>query len=332
MSRDSMNISRRDVLVGVAGAAASCGFGTLFATPANAKAPMLGKSLPTHYRVKLGGFEVTTVHDGAVGVPKVFPIFGNNKSKDDVAAQMTANMLPADKMAIPFTPVVVNTGRELVIFDSGNGARRRGVGAGLLAERLALAGYKPEDFDVVVLTHFHPDHIGGLMEGGKPLFANARYVTSEVEYNFWAKPALAESSNAGMAARGKLVQANVVPFSEKMSFVKPNADVVTGITAVKAFGHTPGHMAYHIESNGQRLLLWADTTNHYVASLQRPDWHVIFDMDKAEAVATRKRILDMVSQEKIPATGYHMPFPAVGFVEKKGTGYRWVPASYQLEL
>ena len=91
-------------------------------------------------------------------------------------------------------------------------------------------------------------------------------------------------------------------------------------------------MAYHFESNGRRLLLWADTTNHYVVSLQRPDWHVRFDMDKEAAGAARKRILDMVAAERIPATGYHMPFPAVGYVEKNGSGYRWVPVSYQLRL
>ena len=123
-----------------------------------------------------------------------------------------------------------------------------------------------------------------------------------------------------------------MPLADKFSFIKPDGEVVPGIHAVDAHGHTPGHMAYHIESDGRRLLLWADAINHYVASLQRPDWHVRFDMDKEGAAAARKRILDMVSAEKIPATGYHMPFPAIGYIETSGDSYRWVPASYQLRL
>ena len=107
---------------------------------------------------------------------------------------------------------------------------------------------------------------------------------------------------------------------------------IPGIRAVAAHGHTPGHMAYLIESQGKPFLIWADTTNHYVMSLQQPDWHVQFDMDKDAAAATRRRMLDMAATDRIPATGYHMPFPAVGFVEKTGDSYRWVPVSYQLRI
>ncbi|RME97897.1 MAG: MBL fold metallo-hydrolase, partial [Alphaproteobacteria bacterium] len=124
----------------------------------------------------------------------------------------------------------------------------------------------------------------------------------------------------------------VVPLAEKISFISPSKDVVSGITSIEAYGHTPGHMIYNIESAGKRLVLFADTTNHYAASLAKPDWHCIFDMDAEKAVATRKRVLDMIAADKVAATGYHMPFPAVGFVEKEGSGYRWIPASYQLDL
>ena len=170
------------------------------------------------------------------------------------------------------------------------------------------------------------------MEGNKPVFPNATYVCGATEYDFWSKPELVQSSNANMARRAQAVQSNVVPLAEKMKMIKPGDDVVTGIRSMETHGHTPGHLAYHLESGSSRLLLWGDVTNHYVASLQKPDWHVVFDMDKARAVATRKKVLDMVAAEKIPATGYHMPFPAVGYVEKKGMGYRWVPVSYQLDL
>ena len=126
--------------------------------------------------------------------------------------------------------------------------------------------------------------------------------------------------------------ANVTPFREKMTFLADGGEVAPGIRAVAAPGHTPGHMGFHLESEGRRLLIGADFCNHYVLSLQRPDWVVKFDADKEQAARTRKTLLDMIATDRIPFTGYHMPFPAVGFVEKAGEGYRYVPASYQLML
>ncbi len=195
--------------------------------------------------------------------------------------------------------------------------------------RLEASGYTPEDVTVVVITHFHGDHIGGLMENGEPAFPNARYVTGQAEYDFWT----AEERLSGPtenAARG--VQANVVPLAEKTTFIGDGDEVVPGITGMLAAGHTPGHMIFHLESEGRRLLLTADTANHYVASLRRPEWHVSFDMDKEAGAETRSRVFDMVAAERIPFLGYHMPFPAVGFIEKLDVGYRFVPASYQFLL
>lgn len=326
LKKDGLN--RRELVLGAAGALAAPAILSTLPSVAEAAAPMQGAAHPTHYRFKLGAFEVTTIWDGAIQLDGPHPIFGENVMQEDVAALAKENFLPETRMEISFTPVIVNTGSELIMFDSGNGDGRR-PNAGQLSATLAKAGFTAEQIDVVVLTHFHPDHIGGLMEGGQPLFPNARYVTGAAEYDFWSPPAMAEGN---LARVGKLVQSNVVPFAEKTTFVKPGDDVVTGIQAVGAAGHTPGHMAYHFESEGRRLLAWADTTNHYVASLQRPDWHVRFDMDKEAAAASRKRVLDMVAADRIPATGYHMPFPAVGFVEAQGSGYRWIPASYQLNL
>lgn len=323
-----LNVSRRHLLVGASAAAAGS---LVTAGAATAKAPLQGTEPVNYRRVKLGAFEVTTVADGYAAVPKVHPIFGNNQKPEDVGAYMQANFLPANKMAIPFTPVIVNTGNELVLFDTGNGGGR-GPTRGHLLKSIAAAGFKPEQIDIVVITHFHPDHIGSIMNGDKPTFPNARYVTGEAEYNFWTSKKLAGSSDKKMQGRVKLVNAKVKPVAEKMTFLKDGNDVVSGITAIPTFGHTPGHMAFNIESNGQRLVLWADACNHYVASLQKPDWHVIFDMDKANAIASRKKILGMVAADKVPATGYHMPFPAIGYVEQQGDAFRWVPHSYQLDL
>jgi glyoxylase-like metal-dependent hydrolase (beta-lactamase superfamily II) len=289
---------------------------------------MLGAERPQVFRFALGAFECTTVFDGAVALDGPHPIFGENQEAADVQALAEANFLPPTRMEIGFTPVIVNTGEALVLFDTGNGDARR-PNAGKLAETLGAAGYAADQVDIVVITHFHPDHIGGLMEGGSPLFPNARYVTGAVEHDFWTHPDRMSGPTERVAT---LTASNVTPVAEKTSFVEPGGAVVSGIEAVDAFGHTPGHLAFHIESEGRRLLLIADACNHYVVSMQRPDWHVRFDMDKEKAVAARRRVLGMAAADRIPMTGYHMPFPAVGYVEPMGDGFRWVPVSYQLSL
>ncbi len=321
-------LSRRGLIKGTAAAGLAAATTGALPGAASAKAPLLGAERPGHYRFELGDFEVTTLLDGAIKLDGPHPIFGENVEEAEVHALAEKNYLPPSQMAISFTPVIVNTGEQVIMFDSGNGAGRR-PDAGHLAELFEQAGYAPGEVDIVVLTHFHPDHIGGLMEDGAPLFPNASYVTNEVEYDFWR----AEDKLTGGTERvAKLTQSNVVPLAEKMTFIKAGGDVVSGITAVDAAGHTPGHTAFHVESAGKRLMITADTANHYVVSLQRPDWHVRFDMDKEDAIASRKSVFGMIAADRIPFTGYHMPAPSVGYVEQIDGGFRYVPASYQLDL
>jgi glyoxylase-like metal-dependent hydrolase (beta-lactamase superfamily II) len=291
---------------------------------------------PRIYRFKLGAFEVTTILDSFALREGLHPMFGADQTVEAVQELARANRLNATRYEHPFVPTLVDTGRELILFDTGNGGLSREIEAfrgrlppGELVSLLPLAGYRAEDVDIVVITHGHPDHIGGLVDGGAPVFPNARYVFGAAEFDFWKR-----GENVREARKGnrELFVKRAIPFGEKATFVKPGDDVITGIRAVDAAGHSPGLMAYHLESNGQRLLIWADVTIHYVLSLQRPDWQVDVDDEKDQAVATRHRILDMVASEKIWASGHHMPFPSVGFVEKGPGGFRWVPASYQLNF
>lgn len=320
---------RRSVLkLGVAGTAGLAVPGSMIRS-AHAQAPQPEIVNPGFNRFMLGQFEVTAINDGMRPGEEPHKIYGIDQEQEDVAALLEENFLPADRFVNSFTPVLVNTGSEIVLFDTGLGAGARGNGLGLLAQRMEASGYSPDDVSVVVLTHFHGDHIGGLMEDGSAAFPNARYVAGQAEYDFWT----AEERLSGAtenAARN--VQANVVPHAQKMTFIGDDEEVVPGITGMLAAGHTPGHMIFHLESEEKRLILTADTANHYVASLQRPDWHVSFDMDKEAGAETRKRVFDMIAAERIPFIGYHMPFPAAGFVEKLDVGYRFVPVSYQLLL
>lgn len=326
--RSDLTLGRRDMLA--AGTAAALGSFVLPgpAGTAMAAVPLQDPARPSFYRFDLGGFRVTTLLDGYVQGEGPHPVFGQDQPAEAVHELARLNFLPPEKMENSFTPVLVNTGSALVLFDTGNAQARRPTAANLV-QAMKAAGYGPEQVDIVVITHMHGDHIGGLMTDGQPTFPNARYVTGQAEYDFWA----ADERLSGATENGaRLFRANMMPLADKTSFLADGGEAAPGITAVAAFGHTPGHLAYHLESDGQRLLLWADTANHYVMSVQRPDWHVRYDMDKEEAAQTRKRIFDMAATDRIPVAGYHMPFPALGYIDRHPDRHLWVPVSYQLNL
>jgi glyoxylase-like metal-dependent hydrolase (beta-lactamase superfamily II) len=281
--------------------------------PARAEAPMMGASFARHRRFMIGGFEVTTILGGTTPRENPQGIFGMNATPEEFAEVSRANFLSTDVSQFFFTPTVVNTGAELVLFDTG-------LNAAATTEALASAGYTPEQIDIVVLTHMHGDHIGGMMNDGAPTFANARYVTGQAEFDHWA------------TAGSDGFDANVRPMADKMTFLGDGQDMVTGITGMAAFGHTPGHMVYRLESEGAGLVIFADLANHPVWSLARPDWEVRFDADKAMAAESRRNVLGMIAADRVPAIGYHMPFPAVGYVDtgSNGAEFRWVPEAGQL--
>ncbi|MCG3268233.1 MBL fold metallo-hydrolase [Yoonia sp. I 8.24] len=260
----------------------------------------------------LGEFQVSTLLAGTRAVEDVQTIFGMNVSEEEFAAVSAENFIPSDKAQFFFTPTVVRAAGEVVLFDTGLSA------AGTTAA-LAAAGIAPTEVTIVVITHMHGDHIGGLTdENGAETYPNARYVTGQVEYDHWAA-----AGNEGFDAKMR-------PLAEKTSFIGDGASVVSGITSVAAYGHTPGHMGYMLESNGEQVMLMVDAANHYVWSLAYPEWEVRFDADKEAAANTRKQILGMAAADRFPLIGYHMPFPGMGYVEEVDAGrFRYVPASYQ---
>ena len=299
-------------------------------------ASMQGQMQPTVYRFRFGAFEVANILDGKVMREGLHPAFGPDRAAAEARELCAANGIEAERYEHPFIPTLVNTGNEVVLFDTGNGFLRRDherlrgrLDDGHLVERLGELGYTAQDIDVVVVTHGHPDHIGGLTDRGAPIFPNARYVFGAAEFDFWKR---GENVREARKFNCELFASLALPLADRSRFIIPGEDVTPGIRSIDVSGHSPGMLAYHVESQGKRLLIWADTCVHYVMAVQRPDWHLDVDDDKGKAAATRKRILDMTATERLFVAGYHMPFPGLGMVERSADGYRWVPVSYQLNL
>ncbi len=277
---------------------------------AHAEAPMMGASFAHHRRFTLGNFEVTTILAGFASRDNPQGTYGMNVSAEEFAAVSEANFLSTETFTTGFAPVVVNTGSELVLFDTGLNPEG-------ITGALEGAGYSPDQIDTVVITHMHGDHIGGIY-GDAPTFANARFVTGRAEFDHWA------------ASGNDRFEGKVRPLADQFAFLEADQDVSSGITAISSPGHTPGHMGYMLDSNGQQLMIMADMANHPVWSLAYPDWEVRFDMDKETAAASRRRVLDMLATDRIPATGYHLPFPSIGYIDRHEDGFRWIPESGQL--
>lgn len=261
--------------------------------------------------IRLGAFEVTTLLGGESMREDPIGTFGIGVDPAEFDSVSAENFIPSDRSGSSFTLTLVKTPEALILFDTG-----------MIPENnkasLAAAGYTPQDITHVVLTHMHPDHITGLMAGGARNFPNAQLILPQAENDYWA------------ANPSKAYTANVAPLLADARQIADGEEIVPGIRAEGVYGHTPGHTTYLLESDGQRLLITGDTFNHYVYSVAHPEWHVRFDIDKDAGAAARARVLARLAADRIPCIGYHMPFPALGFIAPNGEdSFRYVPATYQ---
>jgi glyoxylase-like metal-dependent hydrolase (beta-lactamase superfamily II) len=283
------------------------------------------------HRYKIGDIEVTVLSDGF----RMVPVNGNylsNASADDLAKALATAGQPTDKMKNTYSPILLTTGGKRVLFDTGNGsaaAAESNNERGTLNAGLAAAGIDRNAIDVVVISHFHADHVNGLlMPDNSKAFPNAEIVVPEVEWTFWM-----DDGEMSRASKGRMIELfanNRRVFDALGRKVTPCAwkkEIVPGVTAIGTPGHSIGHTSYMVESCGKKMFVQSDVCNNVAVFAPYPDWHGFFDQDGAKAAATRRKVYDLLVAEKLPVQGYHFPFPALARIEKQGDGYRVVPTN-----
>ena len=314
-----LDLSRRDFVVST-GLAAALGLNARLVVPAFAqKTPDPPKGFVTY---KVGSAEVTAMYDGIWEKPHD-PAFIANASVEDVKAAMVKAGLPADFVSIPFTVVVVKTGGKTILCDSGTGGQLPvAPTAGKLMTNMKAAGIDPTKIDAILISHFHPDHIYGLMEKdtNKPVYPGVEIIVSDVEYKFWTDPAVIDKLPEARKGLARRIQA-VFPTWKNIRQVEGEPEVAPGIRFVSTPGHTPGHRAFHLSSGSSQLMISNDTAYVPALVVAHPEWHGQYDQDANLAEATRRKLLDRVVADKIMICGYHFPFPGAGKIEKDGTGY-----------
>jgi len=329
-----IELSRRSLLTGAAAIGTAPALGAIPA--ARAAAPVAGKQNAGWYRYKVGDFEVTVVTDGMNSNP-LSDAYVANAPKADVNAALEADFLAKDKVTHPYTPVVINTGSKLVAIDTGLGLGMFEQSKGAVGQyhsNLQAAGIDRNVVDVVIISHFHGDHINGLVSPeNKPAFPNAEIMVPEIEAAFWADESNAAKLPEPIRPQMGNVKRVMGIVGGKVTKYQPGKEVVPGITAIATPGHTPGHTSHIVASGNNKVLVQGDVTAGAATLFVRnPNWQLIGDTDKPQAVETRKKLYDMAASEKMMVQGFHFPFPCVAYVEKSGSGYRLVAVPWSSSI
>ena len=322
------HFTRRQALTAAAGTAAAVT--VPFDRLARAATPPSGKQAAGWYRYKIGTIEVTVATDGVARFTMAEDHVINIK-KVAVNAALAEVFMEKDMMTTPYNPVAINTGSKLAVIDTGTGEanykKSNGVGGQFVAN-LAAAGIERSAIDTVIISHYHGDHINGLLMADNSLtYPNAEILVPAVEHQYWMDDGeMSRATNARVQGNFKNVRR--VLNAEVMKRVKTyewGKEVIPGVTAQGTPGHTIGHTSYVISSGSEAVYLQSDVTHVPFLFVRHPDWHAFYDQDGALAETTRRKVYDMLVADKMRVQGFHYPFPSLAHVEKAGTGYREIP-------
>lgn len=319
-------ISRRNLLKGIGLSTLGFGFGAkLGLSPAQAQTTPGTQPAIAYYRFQVGDLNITNIHDGSAVLPT--NLFGTNADEGASDAVLAANHLSTGTFNSIANLMLIETGDRLALIDTGYGDFTLGepTNAGKLLDTLTSLGIDHGSITDVVISHFHPDHVGALAFEGGASFPNAALHFPQVEWDFLS----AQPTGTEEAAFFDYARFKMQPYidSDQLSLYTEGQEVLTGITPVAAFGHTPGHHAFMLSSGDQTLLHMVDIANHFLLGFQHPEWYFGFDAMPDMAVETRRNTLEMAATDGIQVFGYHFPFPGIGYVIKDGEGYRFLAAS-----
>lgn len=285
---------------------------------------------PGFYRYKIGDITLTAINDGFGRRP--LEGFVRNAELADVKKAMEQAFLPADALSITFTTLALQIGGKLVLIDTGNGDSGAPT-SGTWMANFRAAGFDPKDVATVIFSHFHGDHINGFrLKDGSAVFPNAEVMVPAAEWGFWMDDAKMGAAPEAMKGAFAGVRRVFGPVAKDVKQFEPGKEIVPGVTAVAAPGHTPGHTVFAVASGSARMMIMSDTTNHPALFVRNPDWSAVFDMDGPQAAATRRKLLDMVSADRMQVAFYHAPFPATGHIAKAGNGFEMIPVQWTTAL
>jgi glyoxylase-like metal-dependent hydrolase (beta-lactamase superfamily II) len=299
----------------------------VLATAAQAGAPQVKTQAPGFYRMMLGDIEITALNDGTLDLqPKQLL---TNTTQQEVG-KLLGKGFQKDVVQTSVDGYLVNTGSKLVLVDTGAGSLF-GPTLGSLVANLKAAGYQPEQVDEIYITHMHGDHVGGLVADGKLVFPNAIVRADQHDADFWLSKENLDKAPEKMKGFFQGAQASLNPYVAAGKF-KPfdgEAELVPGVRAIAARGHTPGHSIYAVESKGQKLVLWGDLMHVAAVQFQQPQVTIAFDTDSKSAAIQRKKAYAEAAKEGYLVAAAHLPFPGIGHIRAEGRGYVWVPVDYQ---
>jgi len=293
---------------------------------AHAGAPFAKIQAPGFYRMTLGDFEITALSDGTVPLPMEKLLTNTTPAKTDAALAKAYLKPPFDTSVNAF---LINTGTKLVLIDAGAGALF-GPTLGKLVAALKASGYTPEQVDEVYVTHMHGDHIGNLVSNGKIVFTNAVVRAGKADAEFWLSQANLDKAPDAMKDFFKAAQASITPYATAGKFkpIDAEGELVPGIRAVPASGHTPGHTIYEVSSKGQKLVVIGDLMHVAAVQFADPSVTIQFDSDPKAAAAARKKVFAEAAKAGSFLAIAHVSFPGIGQIRADGTGYRFYPVNY----
>jgi glyoxylase-like metal-dependent hydrolase (beta-lactamase superfamily II) len=288
----------------------------------------IAQQAPGFYRFALGDFRITVLSDGTAprDVPKIM-------SKPDEVRAAYAAVHEALPVELSINCFLIDTGTHRMLVDTGAG-ELFGATSGQLVANLRASGYQPQDIDVILLTHIHGDHSGGLSIGGQRVFPNAFVYVDRRDSDYWLSAEVQAQAPANRRTTFKQSHQTVDPYVDagKLRTFDGATELFPGVRTVPEHGHTPGLTGYLVESRGQRLLLWGDIVHSAEAQFRDPTITVEYDVDPKEAAVSRHRILGQAAKQGYLVGGAHISFPGLGHVRAEGTGYSWAPAPYSVIL